>query len=84
MKNIKLLTVAVVLMLAAVVASGSFNASVTSASDVHAPAAKASCPYGPHPGDKGIWTGKTKTVNAKIFFEQKCIQGHKWFTKTAS
>ena len=84
MKSLKFLMVAVVLMLVAVVASEVLNAGVTSASAVHAPAAKASCPYGPHPGDTGIWTGRTKTVNAKPFYEQKCIQGHKWFTKTPS
>ena len=37
------------------------------------------CPFG-HTGGQGQWTGKTKVVNAKIFYEQKCIQGHKWFT----
>ena len=83
MKKLKVLMVVLGLTLTAAAAEA-LNANVTPHSDVHAPAAKASCPFGPHPGDKGMWTGKTKTVNAKIFYEQKCIQGHKWFTKTAS
>ena len=83
MKTLKVFIVVLGLTLTAAAAEA-LSASVTPHSDVHAPAAKASCPFGPHPGDKGIWTGKTKIVNANIFFEQNCIQGHKWFTKTAS
>ena len=41
------------------------------------------CPF-KHIGGRGIWTGKTKIVNAKIFYEMKCIQGHKWFADKPS
>ena len=41
------------------------------------------CPFN-HVGGRGQWTGKTKVVNAKTFFEMKCIQGHKWFASSPS
>jgi hypothetical protein len=41
------------------------------------------CPF-KHIGGRGMWTGKTKIVNAKIFYEMKCIQGHKWFADKPS
>ena len=84
MKNFKFLTVAAVLTLVTVVASEVLNAGVMSAATTHNITAKRCCPYGPHPGDKGIWTGETFMTNATIFYEQKCIQGHTWFTKTPS
>jgi len=40
------------------------------------------CIYGPHTGDSGRWTGRTKVVNSRMFYEQRCIQGHSWFTST--
>jgi hypothetical protein len=84
MKNLKFIMVAVVLMLVTIAASEALNAGVTSTSSAHYLETKASCPYGPHPGDEGIWTGGSFMTNATIFYEQKCIQGHTWFTKTPS
>ena len=84
MKNIALLTVVLGAILIAVGGSQGLTKDVNPHSGTNIEMALSSeCPFG-HVGGRGTWTGKTKVVNAKIFFEQKCIQGHKWFTAKAS
>ena len=74
MKKITLLTVLLGTMLIAVGGLQGLTKDVISHS------VSSECPFD-HVGGRGTWTGKTKVVNAKVFYEQKCIQGHRWYTR---
>ena len=79
MKKITLLTVILGAMLFAVGGLQGLTKDVIPHSVTNTETALSSeCPFG-HVGGRGIWTGKTKIVNAKIFYEQKCTRGHRWY-----
>ena len=79
MKKIALLTVVLGAMLITVGGSQGLTKDVIPHSATNLETALSSeCPFD-HVGGRGTWTGKTKIVNARIFYEQKCIQGHKWY-----
>jgi len=74
MKKIALLTVLLATMLITV---GDLQGLTQ---DAPSHSVSSECPFD-HVGGRGTWTGKTKVVNAKVFYEQKCIQGHRWYTR---
>ena len=39
------------------------------------------CPFD---NNSGIWTGRTKVVNSRIWYIMKCVSGHEFLSPTAS